>query len=360
MNSFRSVERAIEYEIDRQAAALDAGESLAQETRGWSDDRGATYHMRSKETSDDYRYFPEPDLPPLHVDRAWLDDAARTAAGAAGGTPGAIRGDRSGWVPTTRPCSSADPDASGLFEATLAADPALPAKSVANWVTGEYLRLRKGASGTRPCRSPRSSSRRSSGRVDDGTLSRREREGGLRGPREHRRRRGRDHRRAWPAPDLGRRRPRHGRRRRPGRQPGRGRRLSRRQGPGRGLPRRPGHEGDARPGERRAGPGRGARAPRTSGVGERMGPINLLLWASRRRARGDRLQPGPRSVGALPGAQGRGGQPRALRGVAWRAARPRADGRIGARCRCLRRQAQVAAAIAVAGVVLIFLGFVLR
>ena len=76
MNSFRSVERAIAFEIERQAAALDAGESLVQETRGWSDDRGATYHMRSKETSDDYRYFPEPDLPPLTVDPAWLDRAA--------------------------------------------------------------------------------------------------------------------------------------------------------------------------------------------------------------------------------------------------------------------------------------------
>src|SRR5687768_13693415 len=73
MNSFRSVERAIEFEIDRQAARLDASEPLVQETRGWSDDRGETYRMRSKETSDDYRYFPEPDLPPLHVDRAWLD-----------------------------------------------------------------------------------------------------------------------------------------------------------------------------------------------------------------------------------------------------------------------------------------------
>jgi aspartyl-tRNA(Asn)/glutamyl-tRNA(Gln) amidotransferase subunit B len=74
MNSFRSVEHAIAFEIDRQSAALDAGEELRQETRGWSDDKAATYHMRSKETSDDYRYFPEPDLPPLHVDRAWLDE----------------------------------------------------------------------------------------------------------------------------------------------------------------------------------------------------------------------------------------------------------------------------------------------
>ena len=55
-------------------AALDAGESLVQETRGWADDRGETYRMRVKESSDDYRYFPEPDLPPLHVDPAWLDE----------------------------------------------------------------------------------------------------------------------------------------------------------------------------------------------------------------------------------------------------------------------------------------------
>ena len=72
MNSFRSVERAIAFEIERQAAALDAGEPLVQETRGWSEERGETYRMRVKETSDDYRYFPEPDLPPLHLDAAWL------------------------------------------------------------------------------------------------------------------------------------------------------------------------------------------------------------------------------------------------------------------------------------------------
>ena len=74
MNSFRSVERAIAHEIERQAAVLDAGELLAQETRGWHEDRGETYRMRVKETSDDYRYFPEPDLPPLHLDPAWLDE----------------------------------------------------------------------------------------------------------------------------------------------------------------------------------------------------------------------------------------------------------------------------------------------
>ena len=58
MNSFRAVERAITFEIERQASVLDAGGELLQETRGWSDERGETYRMRAKETSDDYRYFP--------------------------------------------------------------------------------------------------------------------------------------------------------------------------------------------------------------------------------------------------------------------------------------------------------------
>jgi aspartyl-tRNA(Asn)/glutamyl-tRNA(Gln) amidotransferase subunit B len=72
MNSFRSVERAIAFEIDRQTRALDAGERLIQETRGWDDTRGVTYTMRLKEESEDYRYFPEPDLPPLRTDAAMI------------------------------------------------------------------------------------------------------------------------------------------------------------------------------------------------------------------------------------------------------------------------------------------------
>ena len=72
MNSFRSVERAIAFEIERQTRALDAGEKLVQETRGWDDTRGVTYTMRLKEESEDYRYFPEPDLPPLRTDAAMI------------------------------------------------------------------------------------------------------------------------------------------------------------------------------------------------------------------------------------------------------------------------------------------------
>lgn len=67
LNSFRSVERAVEYEYQRQAKLLDAGERVVQETRGWSDATGKTTSQRSKEEAQDYRYMPEPDLPPLHL-----------------------------------------------------------------------------------------------------------------------------------------------------------------------------------------------------------------------------------------------------------------------------------------------------
>jgi aspartyl-tRNA(Asn)/glutamyl-tRNA(Gln) amidotransferase subunit B len=67
MNSFRAVHRAITFEIERQAAVLDSGGTLVQETRGWVDTRGATVSQRSKEMAHDYRYFPEPDLPPLQL-----------------------------------------------------------------------------------------------------------------------------------------------------------------------------------------------------------------------------------------------------------------------------------------------------
>ena len=70
MNSFKNVRDAIEHEIARQAALLDRGERVVQETRLWDAARGMTAAMRSKEQAHDYRYFPEPDLPPLVVDRA--------------------------------------------------------------------------------------------------------------------------------------------------------------------------------------------------------------------------------------------------------------------------------------------------
>ncbi len=148
MNSFRSVERAIAYEIERQGRLLDAGEALTQETRSWDEMRARTFHTRSKEYSEDYRYFPEPDLPPLRPDPDWLAairarlpelpaarrERYREALGLSAYDAGVI---------------VADLGATALFEGTLGAlrerdgAAAVGAKSVANWVTGEYLRLAK-------------------------------------------------------------------------------------------------------------------------------------------------------------------------------------------------------------------------
>lgn len=72
INSFKFIHDAIEYEVDRQIALIEAGGKVTQETRLYNPDRGETFAMRGKEESQDYRYFPEPDLPPLVIDPAWM------------------------------------------------------------------------------------------------------------------------------------------------------------------------------------------------------------------------------------------------------------------------------------------------
>jgi len=145
MNSFRAVERAIDHEIERQAAALDAGETLRQETRGWDDAKGVTYLMRVKESSDDYRYFPEPDLPPLHLDAAWLA-AIRAALPELPGARRARYRDQLGLSPYDAAVIVADETMASAFEALRAAGPDLPAKELANFVSGDYGRVAKGTS----------------------------------------------------------------------------------------------------------------------------------------------------------------------------------------------------------------------
>jgi aspartyl-tRNA(Asn)/glutamyl-tRNA(Gln) amidotransferase subunit B len=77
LNSFRYVQKALEYEIARQAAVLREGGTVAQETRLWDAAAGRTVSMRSKEEAHDYRYFPEPDLPPLELTTAWIEEIRR-------------------------------------------------------------------------------------------------------------------------------------------------------------------------------------------------------------------------------------------------------------------------------------------
>jgi aspartyl-tRNA(Asn)/glutamyl-tRNA(Gln) amidotransferase subunit B len=74
MNSFKAVYQALEYESRRQRKALEEGEQLARETRSWVEEKGTTVSLRKKEYADDYRYFPEPDLPPLVPDGVWIEE----------------------------------------------------------------------------------------------------------------------------------------------------------------------------------------------------------------------------------------------------------------------------------------------
>ncbi|MBI2645576.1 MAG: Asp-tRNA(Asn)/Glu-tRNA(Gln) amidotransferase subunit GatB [Deltaproteobacteria bacterium] len=78
INSFRFVEKAIEYEIQRQIEVLESGAKVIQETRLWDSDQNKTFSMRSKEEAHDYRYFPEPDLLPLMIEQHWVEEIKRT------------------------------------------------------------------------------------------------------------------------------------------------------------------------------------------------------------------------------------------------------------------------------------------
>src|SRR4030081_1104926 len=78
LNSFRFLQKALEYEIERHTVVLESGGRISQETRLWNQAEGRTVSMRSKEKAHDYRYFPEPDLLPVHVSSAWREEVRRT------------------------------------------------------------------------------------------------------------------------------------------------------------------------------------------------------------------------------------------------------------------------------------------
>ncbi|HEX9853931.1 MAG TPA: Asp-tRNA(Asn)/Glu-tRNA(Gln) amidotransferase subunit GatB [Acidimicrobiia bacterium] len=135
VNSLRSLERAIAFEIDRQIGVLEAGGRVVQETRHWNEETGATSSMRSKEESEDYRYFQEPDLLPLHV-----DDAKRAAVRQALPVLPAAR--RAGYAETgiggRLAAALVATDGLGeLFEEAMASGAG--ARAAANWVTGEVV-----------------------------------------------------------------------------------------------------------------------------------------------------------------------------------------------------------------------------
>ncbi|HKC59578.1 MAG TPA: Asp-tRNA(Asn)/Glu-tRNA(Gln) amidotransferase subunit GatB [Myxococcales bacterium] len=137
INSFRFVRQAIEHEIDRQVALLEKGGKVVQETRLFDNEKGETRPMRTKEEANDYRYFPEPDLPPLLVSREWVEKVRipklpheRMAELVAAGVP-----------PTDARTLTADPRLVELHARIAEAAGPDSARRAANVVTGEVARL---------------------------------------------------------------------------------------------------------------------------------------------------------------------------------------------------------------------------
>ncbi len=145
MNSFRAVFRALEYEEERQRQRLDAGDRIVQETRGWHEARGVTLSQRSKEQAHDYRYFPEPDLPPMVLTSRWVDDL-RERLPELPDTKQARLQDQYGLSTYDARLLTASKAMADFFETTVAipsdsADQPARAKGVANWMLGELSRL---------------------------------------------------------------------------------------------------------------------------------------------------------------------------------------------------------------------------
>jgi len=140
LNSFRAVQRGLEYEAERQAQILAEGGRIIQETRSWDEAKGITVSLRSKEFAHDYRYFPEPDLVPLVIEPAWVEkiraslpdlpDARKQRLISLYGLPAYD----AGIITGTR--AMAD-----YFDAVISAAPSVSPKTAANWLMGEVSRM---------------------------------------------------------------------------------------------------------------------------------------------------------------------------------------------------------------------------
>ena len=146
INSFRFVRKAIDYEIARQEALISGGGKVVQETRTWSEPQGKTLSMRSKEEAHDYRYFSDPDLPPLTIDPAWLAAVERAL-------PESIPARRARWqselglteydarVLSSHPAIAAYfEETVGLAQSATKQKPDVLGKKVANFIQSEVLR----------------------------------------------------------------------------------------------------------------------------------------------------------------------------------------------------------------------------
>jgi aspartyl-tRNA(Asn)/glutamyl-tRNA(Gln) amidotransferase subunit B len=147
MNSFRAVYRALDYEAKRQQEVLEKGGKLVQETRGWVEQKGITVSQRSKEYAHDYRYFPEPDLPPLVFSRSWVDEIRSRLPELPD-----VRRDRlmsqyglplydANLLVDSKAMANYFEDCIKLMAGSDGADLPKKAKTVSNWLLGDFSRM---------------------------------------------------------------------------------------------------------------------------------------------------------------------------------------------------------------------------
>ena len=138
LNSFRSLERGVAYEINRQSDLLNQGEEVIQQTVGWDDVGQKTVPQRSKEDAEDYRYFPEPDLPPLVVEPTWVADVKKSLPELPYAKMKRFKKDYELTAYDAGVLVAENPVAD-FFEGTLAAVTTTKPKQVANWISGELF-----------------------------------------------------------------------------------------------------------------------------------------------------------------------------------------------------------------------------
>jgi aspartyl-tRNA(Asn)/glutamyl-tRNA(Gln) amidotransferase subunit B len=140
LNSFRAMTRAVEFELKRQQTLLEAGKAVKQETLGWDETTGVTLPQRSKEEAHDYRYFPEPDLPPLRVEAEWVEQIKADL-------PELPAEKRQRFVAEyslsdyTAAVLTVERQVADYFEQAASSAEDLPAEKIANWLSGELFGL---------------------------------------------------------------------------------------------------------------------------------------------------------------------------------------------------------------------------
>ncbi|MBE0680507.1 MAG: Asp-tRNA(Asn)/Glu-tRNA(Gln) amidotransferase subunit GatB [Anaerolineales bacterium] len=138
LNSFRALTRASAYEIERQIQIYESGGTVVQETLGWDDVRGVTTSQRSKEEAHDYRYFPEPDLPPLQLSDAWIESIRSQLPELPEAKTKRFIADF-GLTPSEARFLTSERTLANYFESVVAKSKS-PAKTIHSWIAGEFMR----------------------------------------------------------------------------------------------------------------------------------------------------------------------------------------------------------------------------